>query len=73
MGGWVGVENEVNANSAPNWVGVEVGAELGNTFVTRVILSFLKDFQRMIKCNIEMFIQNARGPPNENPKYNKGH
>ena len=29
MGGWLGVENEVNANSAPNWVGVEVGAELG--------------------------------------------
>ena len=29
MAGWVGVEIEVNANSAPNWVGVGAGAELG--------------------------------------------
>ena len=28
-GGWVGVENEVNANSDPKWVRVESGAELG--------------------------------------------
>ena len=26
----MGVEIEVNANSAPNWVGVGAGAELGN-------------------------------------------
>ena len=30
MGGRVGVEIEVNANSAPNWVGIGAGAELGN-------------------------------------------
>ena len=31
VGGWVvGVEIEVNANSAPNCVGVGAGAELGN-------------------------------------------
>ena len=29
--GWVGVENEINANSAFNEVGVEVEAELGNS------------------------------------------
>ena len=29
VAGWVGVDIEVNANSAPNWVGVEAGAELG--------------------------------------------
>ena len=29
VAGWVGVEIEVNANSAPNWVGVGAGAELG--------------------------------------------
>ena len=28
VGGWVGVENDINANSAVNYVGVE--AELGN-------------------------------------------
>ena len=28
LGGWVGVEIEVNANSAPNWVWVGAGAEL---------------------------------------------
>ena len=30
VGGWVGVEIEINTNSAPNWVGVGAGAELGN-------------------------------------------
>ena len=30
VAGWVGDEIEVNANSAPNWVGVGAGAELGN-------------------------------------------
>ena len=29
LGGLLGVEIEVNANSAPNWVGVGAGAELG--------------------------------------------
>ena len=34
VGGWivgwvVGVEIEINANSAPNWVGIGAGAELG--------------------------------------------
>ena len=29
VAGWLGVEIEVNANSAPNWVGVGAGAELG--------------------------------------------
>ena len=26
----VGVETDINANSAPNWVGIGAGAELGN-------------------------------------------
>ena len=30
VGGWVSLENEINANSAFNYVGVEVEAELGN-------------------------------------------
>ena len=40
LDGWVGVEIEVNANSAPNLVGVGAGAELGKTTIVIQIISF---------------------------------
>ena len=36
-GGWVGVENEINANSAFNYDVIEVEAELGN-----ILLNIIK-------------------------------
>ena len=48
-GGWLGVEIEVNANTAPNWVGVGAGAEQGNIFVLRNLLEFpLSKLKQMI-------------------------
>ena len=47
VGGWVGVEIEVNANSAPNLVGVGAGAELGknNYCNTNYIIQYSKPIQ----------------------------
>ena len=44
VGGWVGVEIEVNANSAPNWVGVEALAELDKNVYNPWILDVTKKF-----------------------------
>ena len=50
MGGWVAGSNENITNSAPNWVGLGVGAELGkNDFFTRCTVLGLD--KKMFRCH----------------------
>ena len=59
MAGWVGVEIEVNANSAPNLVGVGAGAELGKIKMT----SDMKSISNIkMTPNIKMTLYTRRQP-----------
>ena len=47
MVGWLGVENEINAISAFNQVGVEVEAELGNRRLFIISVKFITFHEKL--------------------------